>query len=65
MSTVYTANIFCDRCGNWLQGVTGPKPQGLARKAVEKSKRNGWSRQNNSQYLDLCPVCLDEERKGK
>lgn len=63
MSTVYTADIFCDRCTNWIGGVTGNKPSGLATKAVQVAKKAGWSRDTKSQYMDLCPNCINESRK--
>mgnify|MGYP000291181828 FL=1 len=63
MSTSYTVDIHCDRCGNWSHGAIGPKPSGLATKALKAAKKNGWSRDVNSTYTDLCPACLAEARK--
>lgn len=64
MSTSYTVDIHCDRCANWTYGATGPKPQGLATKAVKAAKKLGWSRCTKSIYTDLCPNCLKEVQKG-
>jgi hypothetical protein len=66
MSIVYTADVFCDKCGIWSEGVTvtGAKAPGLASKALKKAKAEGWSRDARSLYTDLCPNCLKEERKA-
>jgi hypothetical protein len=63
MTTNYTAEIHCDRCGNWMLGAVGPKPTGLATKAVKEAKKVGWSRDVKSLYADLCPSCLIESRR--
>lgn len=63
MTVIYTADVFCDRCGNWFHGDTGFTASGLATKVVRRAKAAGWSRVNNSQWLDLCPVCVIESRK--
>ena len=62
MTVIYTADVFCDKCGDWTHGVTQDRNSGLARKAVTVSKSEGWSRDARSQYLDLCPKCLAEFR---
>ena len=62
MTVIYTADVFCDKCGDWTHGVTLDRNSGLARKAIVASKREGWSRHARSQYLDLCPKCLAEFR---
>lgn len=62
MTVIYTADVFCDKCGDWTHGVTLDRNSGLARKAVTVSKSEGWSRDARSQYLDLCPKCLEEFR---
>ena len=64
MSIVYTADVFCDKCGVWIHGATGNKAPGLATKALKVSKQAGWSRDVRSVYTDLCPNCLNEERKA-
>lgn len=63
MTVRYTADVFCDRCGNWTHGVTGDKPTGLAGPALRAAKRAGWSRNVKSPLLDLCPDCLEEGRR--
>lgn len=63
MTVRYTADVFCDRCGNWVAGATGDKSSGLATKAVKAARWAGWSRVKNSMYLDLCPSCVNEYRR--
>jgi hypothetical protein len=64
MSIVYTADVHCDRCGNWAHSVTGHKPDGLATRSLKLAKANGWSRSVRSIYTDLCPDCLKNARKS-
>lgn len=64
MTVRYTADVFCDRCVNWMHGVTSEKASGLATPALKKAKKAGWSRDVKSTYTDLCPNCLNEHRKG-
>lgn len=62
MSVVYSADVFCDRCGDWVRGdAVGPNASGLARQALATARRAGWSRNVQSIYLDVCPSCLKEE----
>jgi hypothetical protein len=63
MSVTYTCDVFCDRCGDWTHGVCSDKPTGLASKALKIAKKEGWSRDVKSTFLDLCPNCLNEFRK--
>lgn len=63
MTIVYTADVFCDRCGCWVHGATGSKTSGLGRPALAVAKKAGWSRDVKSTYTDLCPECLKENRK--
>lgn len=62
MSLSYTIDVHCDRCGNWISGVTVDKPQGNVRKALAVARRAGWSRDTKSLYTDVCPACLKEEQ---
>ncbi len=64
MSITYSADVFCDKCDNWIHGVTSDKPTGMARPALKIAKDNGWSRDVNSTLVDLCPSCLEDFRKG-
>ena len=65
MSIVYQADVFCDKCGNWIRGdAVGHKASGLATQALKTAKSAGWSRDVRSLYTDLCPNCLKEERKA-
>lgn len=65
MTVKYTADVFCDRCGNWEPSATatGNTSSGLARQALSKSSKHGWSRNVRSIYLDICPTCLGESEK--
>lgn len=63
MSLTYTCDVFCDRCGNWVHGVTTNKATGLARPALAEAKKQGWSRDVKSTLTDLCPKCLAKSRK--
>jgi hypothetical protein len=63
MTVVYTADVFCDKCGAWVHGVCSDKASGIARKALEIAKNCGWSRDVKSTFLDLCPNCLDKFKK--
>jgi hypothetical protein len=64
MTVRYQADVFCDRCGQWVNGAISTKPGGLARKALAFAKRCGWSRDVRSTLLDLCPNCLRATRTG-
>lgn len=63
MSVTYSADVFCDKCGDWIHGTTSNEPRGIAREALKIAKKEGWSRDVRSTYLDLCPNCLKEFRK--
>lgn len=63
MTVSYSADVFCDRCGNWTHGVTSNHKARLATYALEEAKKQGWSRDVKSTYLDLCPKCLDKYHK--
>ena len=65
MTVRYTADVFCDNCGDWVHGTVSHKPTGLARPALEVAKNAGWSRHNASDYLDLCPTCLQDYQEGR
>jgi hypothetical protein len=65
MTIVYSADVFCDACGIWVHGgVQSDKPTGMARPAIAVAKAQGWSRNTQSEFVDLCPKCLIEFRKG-
>jgi hypothetical protein len=63
MTIRYSVDVFCDRCGDWTHGATSNDKQRLASYALEKVKKQGWSRATKSMYLDLCPPCLKENLK--
>jgi hypothetical protein len=63
MSLSYTCDVHCDMCGDWIHGVTKSETIRLATEAINKAKRSGWSRVTKSIYTDLCPHCLDKNRK--
>jgi hypothetical protein len=58
-----SADIFCDRCGNWENGLTGGVNERLAARVLILAKKRGWSRSSSSVYLDLCSHCLEEFRR--
>ena len=62
MSISYTVDVHCDRCGDWVRGITSPKPN-TAKLALAVAKKAGWSRDVKSPLTDLCPHCLAEARK--
>lgn len=64
MTISYTVDIHCDRCGEWMHGVTTPKPN-TARLVLAKAKKVGWSRDTKTRFTDLCPTCLNAHLKGK
>lgn len=55
MSITYTADVFCDWCGDWLHGTFGHAPPGKreARKAafVDQRPRSGTAGGNPPDYL--------------
>lgn len=64
MTVRYTADVFCDRCGDWVHGVTSDKSGGIASAALKIAKEGGWSRDVRSTYTDICPKCLVEHRSS-
>lgn len=62
MTVRYTADVFCDNCGDWVHGVTSAKSVGIASAALKAAKAGGWSRDVKSAFMDLCPKCLIEHR---
>ena len=65
MTTQYTISIHCDNCGEWVEAAPVRKPSGVAGTLAKQLKRQGWSRVTNSQYTDLCPVCLKKSQVGQ
>jgi hypothetical protein len=64
LSLSYTCDVHCDKCAQWMHGATAAKPSGLATIALKLAKKAGWSRYTQSTYTDLCPECLEKERKA-
>lgn len=65
MSIVYSADVFCDGCTDWVHGgVQSDKPTGMARPALAVAKQHGWSRDTQGEFVDLCPKCLIKFRNG-
>jgi ribosomal protein L34E len=62
VSISYTVDVHCDRCGDWIHGITSYKPN-TARLVLSAVERAEWSRDLKSTYADLCPKCLQEARK--
>ena len=65
MTTKYAISIHCDRCGEWVEAAPALKPAGIAGTLVMHLKRQGWSRVNNSYHTDLCPTCVESDRKAE
>lgn len=67
MSIVVTTDVFCDICGNWVEGcVGGSKPQ--ARLARRAAKKTGWLRCRSpfdGHLIDVCPGCVKEYNLNK
>ena len=63
MSITITTDVFCDICGNWIFGVTGPRAS--ARSARRRVKDNGWIRRRlpNGKMIDVCPHCKTLENE--
>jgi len=65
MSLVYHADVFCDACGNWHQGIVSGR-QNIGRLARKDAAKNGWAvGDTRSKYRDLCPSCLEQYQQGK
>ena len=64
MSTVYTADIFCDgeECSQWAHGAAMSTTTGISRHARKAAKQQKWGRvvAPNGKLLDLCPRCFRE-----
>lgn len=61
----YTADVFCDRCGDWTHGVTSNERKRQATEARDVAKLHGWSHSRKSEFPDLCPECLAIVRRGE
>ena len=52
-----TTDVFCDKCGNWVNVDLGAWELGR-RKARRKVRKLGWTvRRQNNKIVDLCPEC--------
>lgn len=67
MTTFLTVTIHCDRCADWEAGAPVPKrsgsPGSIVTPLLRRLKKRGWSRDTKSQWVDLCPRCVEESRK--
>jgi len=60
---VITTDVFCNICGNWTFGVTGPRAN--AHGARRNAKKDGWTRRLvKGKVVDLCPDCKKDVVKG-
>ena len=48
-------HLWCDSCGNWIELGSVSK-----RELLKHAKKEGWSRDVKSAFMDLCPKCLKE-----
>lgn len=65
MSVTVTTDIFCDRCGDWMEGVSGRTfvDKRLARR---KARTEGWVYKydhTENKYKDFCPNCKKQIKK--
>ena len=60
MSITVSTDVFCDVCGCWDHGTTGPKVDKT--QALKSVKVNyGWTtRKVGGKLTDLCPNCKDK-----
>lgn len=65
MSITYSADVFCDNCGDWTHGITSAKPSGMVRPARKQAMSKGWSYDPKGDLKDLCPDCLEKYRRGE
>jgi len=63
MSVTISTDVFCDQCGNWIEGVTGAKPR--HKEARRVAKEAGWSYHPSHGYQDLCPICAADKMRAK
>lgn len=58
MSITVTTDVFCDGCGNWINGVYTHNRAAITR-ARSVALRNGWKVVTDSTHLkrDYCPDC--------
>jgi uncharacterized Zn finger protein (UPF0148 family) len=60
VSITITTDVFCDVCGDWVDGVSSTKP--LPKKALSAAKRDGWIRvKRDGKTIDVCPKCQEQE----
>lgn len=53
-----TTDIFCDKCGNWVNVDLGPWEM-KRREARRKVRKLGWvvKHPENQKIIDVCPGC--------
>ena len=66
MSITITTDVFCDCCGEWTAGTTGPDQN--SRGARELARMAGWIRTRDKsrfdgETVDLCPECQDKKHE--
>ncbi len=66
MSVVFSADVFCDNCSDWVHGVTSRTRGALVQKARDTARKAGWSYSpGKTNYRDLCPPCLEKFKRGE
>lgn len=66
MSFTIVTDVFCDLCGNWINGATGRKPERGA--ANKEARRLGWKVQREcgvGPFQHICPNCQKEKNRAK
>lgn len=64
MSLIYRIDVFCDNCGNWIEGGSDRTPH-FANRARHVARKQGWSCTRHGGYKYLCPACTTLYRQGK
>ena len=65
MSIVYTADVFCNACGNWEHGVTQSTLLGIVMRSRKAATQQGWKVKalNQRHSIDLCPTCAEAKKE--
>lgn len=58
MSFIYSIDVFCDECGDWIEGSSGSLHS--KREAWERASQNGWKKKKGQH---ICSVCLGTHGK--
>ena len=64
MTVRFTAEMFCNQCGDWFTCFICEFPQ--KKRAVAMAKKKGWKRKRGKHgwMVDICPECQKEEKEN-